>query len=849
MPGPGAFALVVPDAGDPAPVIPAAGQALGAVPLAELPATAASRALVQPAVLPPSGGTASGTLVVDSPLPLPSGTVVQARVTETFSLASGETASEDERPMDIVLFRAPCTGLGETGGVSTACPDTGAAAIAAQVPLTPSRTFGTAELLEGRVHLDILAGRESARGTTGGAAPVVVQSGEARLSVAGLALARDTAIALREETLSSFLPSGAGLEPVAEVTVDFSGAVLQHAAELQVAATGADGTFVVARVERVDGVPRLAVVAMAAMVGDRLVTQPSAILPGVRREGRHVFYRLAGPVGFVRGVTSTAAGGEQAVVTADGLPFIAASEPSGAYVLTTLPSAAVAVRARIPGTPLQAEAGPVEVTAGEATGLDLLLSGASTTARVVPPNGSAGIAVNARLEVVPTVPLDPASVAAAVVQLVRASDSQVVPLRLVVGVGGRSLSIIPERKVGDEFVPLEFATAYRLTASGLRDTYGTPVVVPPSTFTTAAFVAPVLDTAKLVFDVPDENGIVKVHAPALSYPPGTTVLIVNSGNGVVLSLTADNDGAVDGELPASVDDRLLVTITDPQGNAKTFERSQYVVDAATGETAVGAGGGVVTSPDAPGYELRVPKDATGQAVHLRIKALTLSDFPELPALPDAEFGTALEVHSPQRPTFKKEVDLAFPLSSLPPLPPDAKPEDAYYSVVREIKGASGETYFQTIDEAKRRVPRRQGHLRRGRKEGGDGVLPVRRVRDAVRRADGGLRDHGSRDRPLPPDADLQRRASQQVAVGRDHGPGAAARPDRGQARPVRVQGRRGLHRAARGHRDRRGAGGDVARRRRPRDRTPHIQRALVHGRQRARSRPPAADVTTRARPT
>ena len=112
----------------------------------------------------------------------------------------------------------------------------------------------------------------------------------------------------------------------------------------------------------------------------------------------------------------------------------------------------------------------------------------------------------------------------------------------------------------------------------------------------------------------------------------------------------------------------------------------------------------MTSPDAPGYELRVPQDATGQAVNLRIKALALSDFPELPALPEAEFGAALEVHSPQRPTFKKEVDLAFPLSSLPPLPPDAKPEDAYYSVVREIKGAAGETYFQTIDEARVECP-------------------------------------------------------------------------------------------------------------------------------------------------
>lgn len=148
--------------------------------------------------------------------------------------------------------------------------------------------------------------------------------------------------------------------------------------------------------------------------------------------------------------------------------------------------------------------------------------------------------------------------------------------------------------------------------TGLRDAYGTEIAPLPSTFTTAAYVAPVLDVTKLVFGVPDETtGLVTVSAPAGSFPPGTTILIVNSGNGVVLSLTADNGGAVSGELPASIDDRLLVTVADPLGNAVTFERSQYVIDPATGETAVGAGGGVVTSPEAPGFELRVRGGAAG----------------------------------------------------------------------------------------------------------------------------------------------------------------------------------------------------------------------------------------------
>ncbi len=87
--GTGAFALVVPDS--------------------------------EPSVVAPTGGTASGRLFVLSPTPLPSGTAVQAKVTEEFELASGQKASEEVRREDILLFRAPlpadapATPAGESG--------------------------------------------------------------------------------------------------------------------------------------------------------------------------------------------------------------------------------------------------------------------------------------------------------------------------------------------------------------------------------------------------------------------------------------------------------------------------------------------------------------------------------------------------------------------------------------------------------------------------------------------------------------------------------------------------------------------------------------------------------------
>src|SRR5260370_31551854 len=108
----------------------------------------------------------------------------------------------------------------------------------------------------------------------------------------------------------------------------------------------------------------------------------------------------------------------------------------------------------------------------------------------------------------------------------------------------------------------------------------------------------------LVVGMPDQNGNVAVSAAANSFPPGTTILIVDQTNGVVLSLTAFNDGSVSGQMPATIDDILAVTITAPDKTTASFTRSQFV--APDGTTAVGPGGGTVSVPGNTG--LIIPPD-------------------------------------------------------------------------------------------------------------------------------------------------------------------------------------------------------------------------------------------------
>ena len=293
--------------------------------------------VVSPAILPPAGGTATGLLAVQSPLPLPSGTLVQANVTETFTLASGAVASDEQRRQDVILYRTPAP-------VPTVLPTGFVADVSATFPITPSRTFAAAELVQGVVHLDILAGREGVRGQVGGGLATTVTSGSVRVIVPAGAVPTDTVITLTPTVLSSFLPTGAGIDAIAELTLDLAGQTLASAAELSVSVPGftvaPTDTLLVARVERVDGVPALVVVAHAALQSGRLVTIASPGLSAVRTSGRYTFYRLGVPVGWVQAtVTSTGGPTAGAVVTQPTLPFIGITGSTGQALVPAAPGA------------------------------------------------------------------------------------------------------------------------------------------------------------------------------------------------------------------------------------------------------------------------------------------------------------------------------------------------------------------------------------------------------------------------------------------------------------------------------------------------------------------------------
>jgi hypothetical protein len=697
VPGVGAFALVVPDAQDQPVVAPDIESPLSGVPAVEIPTTAASQGIVEPAVIPPTGGTARGQLRIDSPQALPSGTLVQAEITETFTLPSNQVASEEQRHADIVLYRVP--GRAIDAGNGTAPPPDTAPPVSATLPIKPAQTFDATSLLEGHVHLDILAGRESVRGTTGGLEPLTVTSGDARLVIPANTLHRDTAVSLEHVGLSLFLPPHAALTPLSELVVDVPGPALESPAELSIAASAVTQTpgasFVIARVDRVDGVPFLTVVASAEVSGDRLIARAVPGLPGVTATGRYVFYRVQGTVGYVTGITR--AGGQPfaCVLSSDSLPFIARSDASsGRYTLAALVGAApVTVTARVPRSSLEKH-DSVIVTAGTAASLDLALAATVTTATVTPADGARGVSRQPQITVTTSTPLTRDTVTTETVHLfkVTGSDSTPVLVRPLLAGSGQTLSIVPNAR-------LEADTVYRLEVTGQTDIYGGAVAVPVTTFRTEVEAAPSYKTEDLTFSFPDTAGLVTIAAKEHSFPVGSQFLIINSGAGDVLSLTTLNDGSVSGKIRATLNDRLVVTITDPDGRVTTFTRSEFV-DEATGRTAIGPGGGTVNGPG--GIQLRVPDGAVSEAITLKITPVGEDAFPKQPDVPGGHFGAGMKIEASAAVRFAKEVDVVFPVPDAAKTTAESagmQAKDAFYYVFGRSTASDGEPLFETVDYA------------------------------------------------------------------------------------------------------------------------------------------------------
>lgn len=657
----GAYAVVVADSGA-TTAVPAPGVVLGGVQPVPLPVGITAQAAGVPNSLPAGGGVAQGRVVVPSAISLPSGTVITAAVHEAYGLVAGGTASTETALQNLVLYRAQVPAFPGLDPTLTSL-------LGATFPLAPTMTFGASELGTGKIHVDVKAGREAHRGKIGGRAPVTVEHAGAALTLGPDSLEGDTVIDVERIDIPDFAFRSAELVPLGAVYIDLTGALLNHGAELALSGLPLAGeeTPLLARLERVDSVARPFVVALGTYDGAEWTFSDGDGLAGLVKEGTYVIYRATVPLGFVAGTTTAAGAPVQALVSTGALPFIAPSSQDGSYKIPARPGNAV-ISARVPGTNLVA-GDTALVTDGHTTSFDLALEGEAAEASVTPTDGSVAVPRTTQIELTTPIALDLETVTEDNIKLFAGDplDNVLVSVRLQLSASGRSLAVIPE-------VRLEAGADHTLQASGLRDTLGGLVVVPVTTFRTAVEVPPTLDPGAIAVSIPGDGGNARVTSPPGTLRPGTTVIITNEGNGHVTSCSVGNDGALDCEIPASIDDTLVVSVTDPDGSTTTRRHGQYQL--ADGRTAVGPAGGVVTGPG--GVQLRIPEGALTSGVVFKLEPVDVSVLPDRPYVPGLEFGTALKLETQGNPIFQKEVDLAFPR------PADA-PDGSFYYVYRRLE--------------------------------------------------------------------------------------------------------------------------------------------------------------------
>ena len=750
LPGPGTYAFLAPDATDPPMPVPASGDAFVGLDTVFIPVEATTTGWTDPSTLPPTDlpddprRAVAAVVVKTADDALPSGTVVQAELQETYSLATKETAERPKFRQDILLYRRPHVGAAPLADPPQGAVTTTEGGIFATFPVRPSRSFTNADVDTGEILVDILSGRETARGVLGGAGAVTLAVDDVMLAVPAGALHEDTAFGMGELIPPFFSPVvtqvPATFVPLAELSFDFSGQVLSTGAQVSIGADRLTETpaptdlLVVAKVQHLAGVPRLAIVALAEVNGEKIVTIPSTdprvppFMPGVRERGRFIFYHVKQALGFVAGTATAGDVGVQAsivgcpgattpcAVVEPGIigdptwPFVAYTWPNGNYVIAS-PAGALRLRAAIFGTSSAGSAEAAVVAAQTTQPVPITLSGAVTTVTVRPANGVDNVPPTEAIELTASAALDPATVSATNIKLFQLTANGEVPvtLQFVLSGSGRSLSVIPQAPPpppGEAPVPaLNYKTKYKLVVAGLKDFYGAPAVVPETIFETKAFAAPEYDLSKLTFELPgpgDEPDFIKIKAPPCwlnqdnpdkCLYPGTEIIVINATNGHVGSFTTGNNGELNDTLPGTMNDVLMVTVTDPFGFVTTFTRSQFY-DPVTGMTAIGPGGGVIVGPD--GVELRIPEGALEKGIKFRLSSVLEWDDEILREKPDlgqddtgkplATFGAGLKLESSAFANFKKEAKLAFPVPEAVRTATGGKPEDAFFYVLRRLAG-------------------------------------------------------------------------------------------------------------------------------------------------------------------
>ncbi len=546
------------------------------------------------------------TLSESVPGTLLSGTLLTARVTERFDLASGETLQPAGYEQDLSFFRAPCvTNLG--GGLLDAAP----AALRTTFPVSPSRDFTVVDLLKGKVGIDILPPDTGGAGTMVGPDGARLIDGDGNvLEIPAGALA--ATVPVQSRTLaadSARVLVGADFTLLRAVEVDFARQALNLPATLSIPAPeGLDPALplLLARQIEVAGRPKLKLVGSLRLSGSMVVSiaelqaSVAVALPGVDVSGRYFLLQAKAPLGYLRGAVAGSSGAPfaGAQVTTDTGSLVDLTGSDGRYLipLAVAPFTATAL------DQARQDAGTGSGTVSVAGALlDLDLAIVAVPPRVVqvdPAAGATGILPSVAPRVTFSEPLERASVDVATFRLVDAAG-QDVPGTLSFNPAGSEVTFYPAASLASE-------ASYTLSVAGtVRDLQGYPLGQPLTVpFTVRDTTPPAMPPAgAITATFPDADGLITVTGSQGSVELGASVLVINDTSGEIVGVQPATNGSFTAKIAAQLGDEIQVVMMDAAGNQTlisylTFKSDdgRYLVTARGGKVD-GDGGSQLVIPD------------------------------------------------------------------------------------------------------------------------------------------------------------------------------------------------------------------------------------------------------------
>lgn len=709
LPGDGAYALVVGDAGEFAPPSPQIGQELmggiaGEIASTNLTAAGSVTPPSSPASVVPELVTGTANLVLThSSQKLPSGYLLRGEVTETYLLSDGSLRLTPQYEHFIVGYQRP--------------GDQNLFTLHASFPMRPLMLFGPEQLDSATVRVDVLPQAPfdgQVLDENGGQ----IATDGVRLLAGDGNLTSPSALRLRrlDSTVFTNLIGDAGQVLAAfDLVVDRS--TLGGALAPQIAGAPPGKLFVLARVLSDTGfyglqpVERLRSDAQGNL--QSLEPAPAGGLPGLRGSGQFVLILVDQPQGLISGVARNGQGALQArmPVRLSGLPWLALTDGEGRFQLV----APAGTRDLGATDPLTGDTGFVTINLTDPTpGLTRDVAAAPSgprVARITPAHNAQRVPRVGSVVIEFNEAVNPATLAGGI-QLLRTNDS-VVPAALTLNLRNTIATLSPATELDPNTLyrvrlaatiadpgglPLEGRSEFEFTTMPLstRDPAAQLIIYEPG----ASGVPPEVLAQIPAYEPGEDPFAIVVRGTPGTADPEVAVVLVNETTAETATVLSKPDGSFASVISGTEADFVSATFVNLNGTRVYVPVSRQLFD--NGFVGLYPQGGILEAQSDGGpVQVLIQPNSIPSRTKFRLKTLSLSQLmeatggvtPELATI--AGGGMKIQVEG-QSPTEPMKVSFPVDLSKLG-YPTNQEPAAAAAALAR-VRNDGAVTTFEVLDQ-------------------------------------------------------------------------------------------------------------------------------------------------------